>query len=271
MRLNSCAILKLCEEFTRIESNGDLAEFLDDLSKLTARILNASGCTILLLSEAEVAQAALHETDGRCALPARLRPGATEIAAPRVAEEVPLATTVRGAHGEMHGMVGTIMLHRKIIGVIHASGPIAANGFSKDDLELLAMLAPLVTKSIQVFQLQNILKSRFAQIALTKSNESTIGALISGAMQSPNQIARILAKSFYREMLNAGFNANQVISAATEVISELTVSLRKHKVNRKQRAKDRGDILALLLNADDEVQLPAPMPPTPVVQDSMAA
>lgn len=271
MRMNSSTVLKLCDGFTRIESQGSMAECLDELSQLTARILCAKGCTILLLSESEVQQAALYEGDGLGAMPERLERSCADIAPPGPVGENPAATIVRGEHGDMESMVSTIVLHRKIIGVIHASSPIDERGFSKDDLDMFAILTPLITKSIQVLQLQNILKSRFTQIALTKSNESAIGALISGGMQNPNQIARILAKSFYREMLNAGFNANQVISAATEVISELTASLRKHKVSRKQRAKQGGEILELLLKAGGEARMAPPLQPANTVQDSMAA
>lgn len=259
MPMNANAILSLCDGFTRIESRGSTAECLDELAELTARILGAKGCTILLLSEAEVAQSGLG--DGSRFVPVATpagTPGA-QLPAPVAALAGATAGIVRGGHGDTESMVSTILLHRKIIGVIHASSPLQESGFGKDDLDLLGILTPLIAKSIQVIQLQNILKSRFTQIALTKSDESAIGALMPGVMQNPNQIARILAKSFYREMLNAGFNVNQVISAATEVISELTASLRKHKAGRKQRVSQAGEVLGLVLQArsDQMAQRPA--------------
>ncbi len=249
MPMNTNAVLTLCDGFTRTESQGSMAECLDELAELTARILRAKGCTILLLSEDEVAQAGLHDAAG-------FGPAPTPPVIPDTQWPIPLAPPaaatagiVRGGHGDMESMVSTIMLHQRIIGVIHASSPLQESGFGKDDLDLLGILTPLIAKSIQVIQLQNILKSRFTQIALSKSSESAIAALLSGVMPNPNQVARILAKSFYREMLNAGFNVTQVISAATEVISELTASLRKHKAGRKQRVSQASEVLDLVLQA----------------------
>lgn len=259
MPMNANAVLTLCDGFTRIESRGSTADCLDELAELTARILGAKGCTILLLSEDEVAQAGLDGGSGCVPRPSPSSAPGVQLPAPVAASTGATAGIVRGGHGGTESMVSTILLHQKIIGVIHASSPLHASGFGKDDLDLLGILTPLIAKSIQVIQLQNILKSRFAQIALTKSNELAIDALMSGVMQNPNQVVRILAKAFYREMLNAGFNVNQVISAATEVISELTASLRKHSAGRKQRANRSGDVLALVLQArsDQMAQRPA--------------
>lgn len=268
MPMNANAVLTLCDGFTQIESHGSMAECLDELAELTARILSAKGCTILLLSEDEVAQAGLGDCAGFERVVPEAQPG-MQLPAPVTVSTRATAGIVRGGHGEMESMVSTIILHRRVIGVIHASSPMQESGFGKDDLDLLGVLTPLIAKSIQVIQLQNILKSRFTQIALTKSNESTMGALMSGVIQNPNQVARILAKSFYREMLNAGFNVNQVISAATEVISELTASLRKHKAGRKHRVKQAGEVLALVLQAKSD-QMPEPQPANGNVHATLA-
>jgi hypothetical protein len=137
-------------------------------------------------------------------------------------------------------MFSTIVLNGKIIGVIHAYRLRQHGGFTKHDLNLFSILTLLITKSIQVVQLQNLLNSRFAQMALTRSGDKTISEIVSGSAQNPNNIARILAKSFYREMTNAGFNFNQIIYAASEVISELSSSLRKHSAGRKRPVENEG-------------------------------
>jgi hypothetical protein len=41
-------------------------------------------------------------------------------------------------------------------------------------------------------------------------------------------MARIVARSFYREMTIAGFSQSQIIKVASEIISELSVSVRRH-------------------------------------------
>ena len=39
----------------------------------------------------------------------------------------------------------------------------------------------------------------------------------------------MLARAFYRELRHCGFTPNQIIHAASEIISELTGSLNRHK------------------------------------------
>jgi hypothetical protein len=259
MNLSDSVVLKLRDVFTQVEMDGSLEECLTELSALVAHVLSAKGCTILLLSEEEAEEAGCRDRAGFGTLPGhieRLRnagPGAG------VARDKPLTAMVRGSHGDMESMFSTIVLNGKVIGVMHASRPQQHSCFSKDDLDLFSILTPIITKSIQVIQLQHILKSRFTQIALTRSSEKTMHELISGVMQNPNQLSRILAKSFYREMLRAGFNFNQILYAATEVISELSISLRKHSAGRRQRFNEDGPALEQLFETAGN--RPAALPP----------
>jgi hypothetical protein len=58
---------------------------------------------------------------------------------------------------------------------------------------------------------------------------------MNGIMQNPNQFARMLARAFYREMLHTGLSVNQIIFVATELISELSSSLKKRSVKHKKQ------------------------------------
>ncbi len=90
-------------------------------------------------------------------------------------------------------------------------------------------MALVIAKLIQVIQLQNILNSRFAQIALAQSvNSATVKPLMIPAHHQ-NRIAKIVAKSFYREMKKAGFGPNQIIITASEILSHLSENLRASK------------------------------------------
>jgi hypothetical protein len=241
MKMSDSLVQKVRDVFTEAGVEGSLEDCLNELSGLVARVLSAKGCTILLLSEEEAKNAQLCDRAGFGMLPGtpgRLRSGLSRRSRGR-AEPAP--ATLHDSRGEMESMFSTIVLNGKLIGVIHASRPQLQRFFSKEDLDLFSIVTPIITKSIQVIQLQHILKSRFTQVALTRSGDSTVRDLLSGVMQNPNQIARILAKSFYREMLNAGFSFNQIIFAATEVISELSTSLRKHSAQRKHVFVDVQD------------------------------
>lgn len=245
MKLGDSVVRDLRDLFNEIGCEGSLEDCLDELSVLVARMLSAKACIIVLLTEEEALLADLSERSGFGFLPgtpARLRQALSYLAAPGF----PTPARIGGSEGRVDSMFSTIVLHGKLVGVIQAVQPQHQSSFSKDDLDLFSILTPIVTKSIQVIQLQHLLKSRFTQAALSKSGDSNMQEMLSGVMRNPNQVARILAKSFYREMLNAGFNINQIIFAATEVISELSASVRKHGARRRKRiieGKEQADKL----------------------------
>ncbi len=62
-----------------------------------------------------------------------------------------------------------------------------------------------------------------------------MGASLGSAFHNPDQVAKIYAKSFYKEMARGGFGANQIISAASEIISQLNDNLEQHskRIERK--------------------------------------
>jgi hypothetical protein len=234
MKTNANAVCKLRDEFSRFAPEGSVQECLDELSEVIARIISAKGCTILILAEDEAGQAAPADGGGLRPLHERLAGSYPEIPAEAVVE--PYLAVVRDVDGDTESLISAIVSRGKVVGVIHACRSLQSGGFDESAQDLFSMLTPLVTKSIEVIQLQSILKSRFTQIAIARSDELTIKDLMTGVMQNPNQIARILARSFYREMLNAGFNLNQILFAATEVISELSSSLKKRSAKQKKRA-----------------------------------
>lgn len=237
MKLSDRVVQNLRDVFTDVGAEGSLEDCLNELSALVGRVLSAKCCAIILLTEEEGTQA---ESCGRSGF--GFMPGTPS----KLRDALPRSLTCTKYERSLDGnelaavdsMFSTIVLHGKIIGVIQAVLPQQQSSFSKNDLDLIGILTPIITKSIQVIQLQHLLRSRFTQVALTRTSEDTVRAMLSGVMQNPNQIARILAKSFYREMLNAGFGFNQILFAATEVISELSATVRKHGVRRKQLSMD---------------------------------
>jgi signal transduction protein with GAF and PtsI domain len=122
-----------------------------------------------------------------------------------------------------------IVSHGKTIGLIHVGEPKNKRYFNPRDLKLLEVVALVIAKLVQVIQLQNILNSRFAQIALAQSvNSATVKPLIIPAHHQ-SRIAKIVAKSFYREMKKASFGPNQIIITASEILSHLSENLRASK------------------------------------------
>ena len=244
MNMSDTAMAKLRDTFLHVQFDGSLDESLRELSSMAGNVLDAGNCAIALLSETEVAGIGLHPGThfGDPPLRRYMEQGqeqgrepdahARRAGVPAATANARMSAPPQFETGVTDRMFSTLVIQGKIIGVIHAHQPQQRGCFSKDDLILLGILTLLITKAIEVIQLQNILKSRFAQIAMTRSGEQTIGEIVLRSAQNPNHIARILARSFYREMNRAGFSFNQIIYAASEVISELTSSVRKHSAKR---------------------------------------
>jgi Fe-S cluster assembly ATPase SufC len=54
-----------------------------------------------------------------------------------------------------------------------------------------------------------------------------VGESVRLAYRNPEDVAKILARSFFREMTKAGFESGQIVSAATELIDQLNHRLKE--------------------------------------------
>jgi GAF domain-containing protein len=122
-----------------------------------------------------------------------------------------------------------IILGEQVIGVINVSSPLQSQCFDEEDLELLKLFALFVAKSIHSVQLQAIMRSKFVEIAVARELEEKQTVQMAAIHPNPSKLAKIVAKSFFRELTKAGFGPNQVIEIATEVLYLLKKSLDKHK------------------------------------------
>lgn len=132
-----------------------------------------------------------------------------------------------------------IHINNKIVGILSASGHKLNRPFEQNDLEWIGMIGLLIGKSMQVVQLQNVLSSRFAQLALVREAKANLGVALEKAVENPDQLARILAKSFFREMTTTGFSTSQIIQASSEIIAQLSGSLNRHS-KRMEKPKGKG-------------------------------
>jgi len=134
-----------------------------------------------------------------------------------------------------------VTINTRIVGVVNVSGREQGGIFNPADLNLLDVVALFIGKSIQVVQLQTILNSRFAQMALVQEAKQNQAGTMSSVTQNTDQVAKIMAKSFYKEMAQAGFSSNQIINAATEIIDQLSGNLQRHKKRAGQELTEAKD------------------------------
>lgn len=226
-----------------LQTQGSLEDSLKQMAGMAAKLLNASTCSIMLLDErdeqdvrlrvfaahGELPQAAFNEVthEGQGISGHVLQTGKSLLVEDITQSEFTLAAR-RLTQGAKSLISAPILIDGKIIGVINATDPKSRPVFNMDDLNLLDVAALFIGKSIQVQQLQGVLNSRFAQMALAQEAQHTMGDAVAAMSQNPNQMAKILAKSFFKEMTRAGFSATQIIHAASEIITQLNESLGKH-------------------------------------------
>jgi L-methionine (R)-S-oxide reductase len=222
------------------------ADSLDDnllqLAEKTAKILQAQHCSIMLLNDGEPENPRMRVCGSYGPLAAAaykesVRKG-EGIAGHVVAtgkslfieniDESRFADRARRAKDSRKSLLcSPIRIDAGIVGVVNVTDCENGKSFKPGDLNLLDIVAMFIGKSIQTLQLQSILNSRFTQMALIQEAKQNIGSSL-GVLHNPDQIAKIVAKSFYKEMTRTGFGSSQIINVASNIISQLNSNLERH-------------------------------------------
>ncbi len=239
------SLLKLVGLSNFLEQQSNLDSCLNDLAVLAAGILEVRNCSIMLFQ---------HETNGDDfrlrifakygSLPevalreaAKVREGiagqVAESGKPLLVEDIMqtkyLSMARRPRQSSKCFIVVPIMITGKVIGVMNFSNPENGRTLDEHDLNRAVFVSLLVGKSIQVSELQKILQSKFLQFSLAQEAKSLVASAIAPLSGDPKTLSKIVAKTFYREMTRAGFEADHIVHAATEIISLLNQTLKKHK------------------------------------------
>jgi L-methionine (R)-S-oxide reductase len=221
-------------------ANGSLEDNLNQQAATTAALIGAASCSIMLLgsgegTEARMRMVARHGHLPDAALEASVARGegiagrvlesgeALLVPDIHVSELAPLAR--RHAECGSSLICAPIRIDGKLVGVINVASAACEAVFGETELRLLEVTALFIGKSIQVQQLQHLLDSRFAQMALLQEGKARVGESMRLAYQHPEDVAKLLARSFFREMTKAGFESPQIVSAASELIDQLNQQL----------------------------------------------
>jgi GAF domain-containing protein len=231
------------QDLQQFLASGSLDESLQQQARQTARLIGADNCSIMLLNggsgqDLRMGVCARHGLLPEIALRASIGKGegicGRVLASGRAllvediadSEFAPLARRPDSAGRSL--MSAPIRIDGKIVGVINVSGAQPGPAFGAGDLHLLDVLALFIGKSIQVIQLQHLLDSRFAQLALLQEVQDRVGSAARTAYRHPGDVAKILARSFFREMTKAGFESGQIVTAASELIEQLNHKLQRN-------------------------------------------
>lgn len=221
----------------------DLGARLEELAVLAASVTDASACSIMLLSEGEDDAPRLRLWCSTPALPAPARderPGPGEAIAGRVlqiGEAVVIADIgasvfaplARAREGQGSSFICTpIAVGRHLIGVMSLSNRAGAEPFDEGDLRLAQIVATLIGKSVQVERLQTLLRSRVAHASLARQEQDAVTRLTDGTVP-PARLAKLLAKSFFRDLSAAGFEPGQIVDAAAEIVGLVSTDLSRFR------------------------------------------
>ena len=222
-----------------LTAGANFGERLEDLAHCAARATLAASCSISLLAEDDAGVPRLELFASTEALPGPARreaPGPGSGIASKVIEggkailiadircsEFASATSGRGSQGGTY--IGIpIIVDGHPIGVMNLSKPAGARAFIESDLSLAGIVVALIGKSLQVERLQTLLRSRVAQLTLVRE-EKRVAERLTGGTLPPSRLAKLLAKSFYRDLADAGFEPGQIIEAASEIIDQITTDV----------------------------------------------
>lgn len=228
----SNALIKLHDLSVFVETGLSVEQGLQALAALSAQALNARHAVVMLNEGGEELKLRSVASYGKSSW-SELNSALSEIATQVITTRRPLLLenyeAVEATAPSSPSLIcAPIQASGKTIGALQITDPRYKRIFAADDLNLLELVALFVGKSLHVLQLQNILNSRFTQVALAQEADRTIGSALAANGEDADKVAKILAKSFYREMAKAGFSSNQIIGAASEIISQLSANLQKH-------------------------------------------
>jgi L-methionine (R)-S-oxide reductase len=124
-------------------------------------------------------------------------------------------------------MLCPILVDGRTIGVVKVEKASRKPHFNEEDEQTLSTVAALASCLHHAVKLHSKSDTQFVHISTGHQEITTISGMAS-LIKCPHEMARIVARLFYLEMTKAGFSQSQIIKVASEIISELSVSLRRH-------------------------------------------
>jgi len=242
-RLHDLAVFVGAEE--------DLRTHLGELVHLAASVTDAAACSIMLLSEGDEDAPRLKLWCATEEMPAPAwteMPGQGESIAGQVLERGESLTIADIRHSEFAPLArdrtgcgdsficAPIVVGTRTIGVVNLSNRPGTGPFDESDLRLAEIVATLIGKSVQVERLQTLLRSRVAHATLARQEKEVVARLTDGSVP-PARLAKLLAKSFFRDLAAAGFEPGQIIEAASEIIALVSNDIRRYQRHAQRRAK----------------------------------
>ncbi len=133
-----------------------------------------------------------------------------------------------------------LRVNRHLVGYLCVSNGGSASGRGAHlDLELLHAMSEILGHAIEHLQMRQMLASRYLAAAAGRARggenagPNTPESRVLQSVQNPEKVARILARSFYKDLRKAGFAAKHILLIASEIIGHLGETFHKTKAQAK--------------------------------------
>ena len=133
-----------------------------------------------------------------------------------------------------------LKINQQIVGYVCATPRDPKHGGAPFDTEQFHAMCEKIGHAIACAQMRQMLASRYVAAAAQKAARSEFGlehtleACMLQTVQNPEHVARIIARSFYKDLRRAGFAAKQILLIASEIIGYLNETFHKTKAKTKK-------------------------------------
>lgn len=133
-----------------------------------------------------------------------------------------------------------LKMNQQIVGYVCATPRDLKHGGTPFDIGQFHALCEMISHAIACAQMRQMLASRYVAAAAQKAARSEFGlehtleACMLQTVQNPEHVARIIARSFYKDLRKAGFAAKQILLIASEIIGYLNETFHKTKAKTKK-------------------------------------
>lgn len=233
------ALRRLCAKHESIDA------LLEDATQVVLGLLGASYCCVVWLDEGKPAlrvRARRHRVEGEQGADqdARAIACVARTAGAPAGDEARARVEYERARVE-YERARALRMGEQTVGYLYACDEAHSGRRSRGvDWALFDALAEHVEVAIETQHLRQLLASRYAAIALSRSGQGDAAESTArdvnflSAVAHPEKVARIIARSFYKDLRKAGFETKQILVVASELIDSLNVALRRTKAKTTQ-------------------------------------